>query len=113
MDTILILTIVVIFTIIIISIYINRSRNAKKKQITDVIVPPINDIPSLEVIQAPENIDSIIQPIDDNVVEPKDIEPTVKVIRYIKTTGQDEYYREKLLNQNWKVKVEKIKNRDG
>lgn len=78
-----------------------------------MIVPPINDIPSLEVIQAPENIDSIIQPIDDNVVEPKDIEPTVKVIRYIKTTGQDEYYREKLLNQNWKVKVEKIKNRDG
>lgn len=112
MDSQIILFVVAFFAICfitIISFYINRSRNEKKKQIADANIPRIDDN------QEPENTDSIIQNNDyeDVVFEPIDIEPTVKIISSIKTTGKDEYYNEKLLSQNWKDKAESIKKRDG
>lgn len=116
MHIIIILAIVVVFSIIIIAsiyIYSNINRKEKGRQIKDVSVTPTNENLSVDDKQAPESIISIIQPITENTVELKNIELTVKTIRYIRTTGQDEYYREKLLNQNWISKVEKIKNRDG
>lgn len=109
--TILIILILLgIIIIAVISCLIKRSKENPQEQIEDKFIQPVNDI--LPVVERNETVEEeqSNKTSSENGVE---TQSKVTILRYIKTSGQDDYYKEKLSDQNWKKKSAEIKRKQG
>jgi len=111
---ILILLVVIILTICIILIIITLLKKKVEKTPIDSEEPVISteENPFVDVPLRTEVIESIESTTERTNV-PDDDAPKVITVRYIETTGKDEYYKEKLSDKRWRDKSNEIKRAQG
>ena len=114
METNLVLIVTAVILIIgIILFSLIKKKNNNKGNVVKTTEKPNIVHPPLDIQQIDEIVETTVQQIIETTIESIDITPDVEIVRYIKTSGRDEFYNEKLKDENWKKKSAEIKRKQG